>query len=271
MLAIMADGFRLITHPMTMIVYQNIVATLGLFTKPTPPLRYLAVFASIALAVPFFMTIHDRIENRVIKTFASGTVISTIMNQTDKLLIKRWNFDARGPEAGRNKQSNGSKSAKHMKRERSKSVSARFWFTAQALFSPRGVGRPSQVKNVPAFSLKDPNYVPARARFLLRTFILSVFLFIVQDIAYAQPPPPKHLTAADKQPLFGNMKSYSLEDFIFRFASTVGFWISTAATLNLIHIASAFMMVAVGVSKPGDWPPQFTSPDEAYSVRSFWG
>lgn len=245
-----------------MIVYQNIVATLGLFTKPTSPLRYLAVFASIALAVPF-MTISDRIENRVIKTFVSGTVISTIMNQTDKLLIKRWNFDARGPEAYHNKQSNGSKSAKHMKRERSKSVSARFWFTAQALFSPRDVGRPPQVKNVPAFSSKDPNYVPTRARFLLRTFILSVFLFIVQDIACAQPRPPKHLTAADKQPLFGNMKSYSLEDFIFRFASTVGFWISTAATLNLIHIAWAFMMVAVGVSKPGDWPPQFNSPDEA--------
>jgi len=139
------------------------------------------------------------------------------------------------------------------------------------IFSPRSVGRPWQVKNVPRFYSNDPSYVPSRGAFLLRTSALAVLCFLIHDISAAQPPPDVRLVAASKEAFFSRFSDISSEDLVFRIASTIGFWVNAAAYLNLFPYAWALVSVASGLGKPADWPSSFDSPTTAYSVRQFWG
>jgi len=148
---------------------------------------------------------------------------------------------------------------------------SRFWFAYDMLFSPRSVGKPWQVKNVPHFSSNDPSYVPSRAAFLLRTTTLAVLCLLIHDVSAAQPPPDARLIATSKDAFFSRLSDITSEELVFRIASTIGFWVNAVAYLCLFPYAFALLSVASGLGKPADWPSNFDWPTTAYSVRQFWG
>ena len=66
----------------------------------------------------------------------------------------------------------------------------RLRFGVHVAFSPRMTSTPYEVKNVPRFSAVDPNYVPARTAFLVRTartVLLSYFPPDLVDLVGGQP------------------------------------------------------------------------------------
>lgn len=262
-----------LTHPNGLQAIQMLLFGAAAFTKPTSSLRYAAIVGMALIAYDFHLTVHYRVENRMMKAIPAGTTVGTILGAVERLLVNRWYYEAGGPEAyQKRRQINGRAVSKKTDEAVPKQpAKSRLRFTYDMLCSPRSVGKPWQVKNVPRFSSSDPSYVPSRRAFLLHVFALSVLCFLIFDILSSQPPPNARLVAATQQPFFGRISDVTLEELIFRVASSLGYWISAAAYLSLLTYICAFFAVASGLDKPVDWPSNFDSPTTAYSVRQFWG
>lgn len=262
-----------LTHPYGLVAVQVSAFGAAAFTKPTSSLRYAALVVMVAAAYYFHLTVHDRMENRLLKTLPAGITMGSTLMAIEKLLIGKWSYEVGGPEAYRSRDNinssvNSKKTDHPLPKEPAKS---KLWFAYDMIFSPRSVGTPWQVKNVPPFSSSEPLYVPSRGAFLLRTFVLAMLCFLIHDISVAQPPPDARLVAASKDAFLSRLSDITSEELVFRVASTIGFWVNTAAYLNLYSYASALLSVASGLGKPADWPSSFDSPTTAYSVRQFWG
>ena len=262
-----------VTHPWGLLAVQIFVYGAASFTKPTSFVRNVAIVVMVTVACYFHFIVHERMENRLWKTFPSGIAVGAVLTAFERLLLRRWNYEAGGPEEYLNKgKTTGSVGAKKtIHPPLNTPAKSRFWFALDTVFSVRGVSKPWQVKNVPRFSSTDPSYVPSRRAFLLRKLALILLCFMIYDLLAAQPPPEERLVAASKQPFFRRFHDMTSEELGFRIACTLGFWISTAALLNLFTETFAFVVVFLGISKPAAWLPSFDSPTEAYSIRQFWG
>lgn len=262
-----------LTHPYGLLAVQIFVLGTAAFTKPTSSLRYAAILVMIAAACSFKLTVHDRMENRILKALPAGTTMGGILMAIERLLIGKWSYEVGGPEMFRSRNNlNGSAMSKKTEHPLpNQPARSRLWFAYDMIFSPRGVGKPWQVKNVPRFSSNDTSYVPNRGAFLLRTFTLAMICFLIHDISAAQPPPDARLVIASKYAFFSRLGDVTSEELVFRVASTIGFWVNAAAYLNLFPYACALVSLASGLGKPADWPSNFDSPTTAYSIRQFWG
>lgn len=271
--AIVITVLSALTHPYGLLAVQLSAFGAAAFTKPTSSLRYAAIVVMVAAAYYFHLTVHDRMANKMTKTLPAGITMGCTLSAIEKLLIGKWSYEIGGPEADRKKNNiNGSVNSKKMDHPSPKEPArSKFWFACDMLFSPRSVGKPWQVKNVPRFSSNDPSYVPSRGAFLLRISALAVLCFLVHDISAAQPPPDPRLIAANQEYFFSRLSDVTSEKLVFRIASTIGLWVNVAAYLSLFTYVCALLSVASGLGKPADWHPNFDSPTNAYSVRQFWG
>ena len=262
-----------VTHPWGLLAAQFFLYGAASFTKPTSSVRHVAFVVMVIVACYLNLIVHERMENRVWKTFLSGAAVTAVLTAFERLFLRRWNYEAGGPEEYPMKsETNGSVGAKKtIHPPLNTPAKSRFWFVLDTVFSVRGVGKPWQVKNVPRFSSTDPSYIPSRRAFLLRKLALISLCFMIYDLLAAQPPPEERLVAASKQAFFRRFHDMTSEELGFRIACTLGFGIGSAALLNLLTETFAFIVVALGISKPAAWLPSFNSPIEAYSLRQFWG
>jgi len=271
--AIVTTIISALAHPYGLQAVQLSAWGAAAFTKPTSSLRYAAIAVMFAAACYFHLTVHDRLENKLLKTMPAGATVFSTLNAIAKILIDKWNYEAGGPEAYRARNNiNGSVNSKKTDHSLPKEPGrSKLWFAYDMLFSPRNVGKPWQVKNVPRFLSNDPSYIPSRGAFLLRTFALVVLCFLIHDISAAQPQPDARLIAASKQPFYTRFRDVTSEELVFRIASTIVFWVNGAAYVGVFTYTFAFVAVAIGHGKPADWPANFDWPTTAYLVRQFWG
>lgn len=262
-----------LTHPIGLLAIQLSAFGAAACTKPTSSLRYATIIVMVVAAYYFHLAVHDHIDNRMMKALPAGMTVGSILSALEKLLIGKWSYEVGGPEEYRTRNNiNGSVNSKKTDHPLPKEPArSKLWFAYDVLFSPRSVGKPWQVKNVPRFSSNDPSYVPSRGAFLLRTSALLALCFLIHDFSAAQPPPDARLIAASKQPFFSRLSDVASEELVFRIISTISFWVNAAAYICLVPYACALFAVASGIGKPADWPSNFDSPTTAYSVRQFWG
>lgn len=173
-----------LTHPYGLLAVQVFVLGIAVFTKPASSLRYAGILVMIAAACYFHLTVHDRMENRILKALPAGTTMGSMLMAIQKLLIGKWSYEVGGPEMFRSRNNlNGSATSKKTDHPLpNQPARSRLWFTYDMIFSPRGVGKPWLVKNVPRFSSNDTSYVPNRGAFSLRTFTLAMICFLIHDI-----------------------------------------------------------------------------------------
>ena len=262
-----------VTHPWGLIAIQNFLLAAASFSKPTSSVRHVAIVIMVLVGCYFHLIIHDRTENRFWRSVQSATTVHTVLIAFERLLLRRWSYEAGGPEEYLKKsETNGSVEAKKtIHPPLNTPARSRFWFALDAAFSFRGIGKPWQVKNVPRFSSTDPSYIPSRRAFLLRKLASISVSIMICDLLTAQPPPAERLVAASKQPFFRRVHDITSEELGFRIACVLGFWIGNAGFLILFSETFGFVAVASGISKPAAWLPCLDSPTEAYSVRQFWG
>ncbi|KAL9076087.1 MAG: hypothetical protein Q9161_001134 [Pseudevernia consocians] len=157
------------------------------------------------------------------------------------------------------------------------SASSKYDFALSFLFGTRGINKPWQAKNVPAFS--SPNYPshplpPTRRQFLLRRSITILLSLLTLDIGTFYPLHPKIFDLATI-PLFARLPSssggISADEIVHRIANTVANWIVNYAFICFFANSWACFVVAVGWSEPGAWPPGFGSLADAWTLRRFWG
>lgn len=199
-------------------------------------------------------------------------LITYFFHAIERLLIRRWCFDADGPT---NYESN-KKKAKIVQdnvpeRVKNTSIWDKAVFAIDLLFSPRSIGKPWQINKVANYDDKNPTFVPSRRRFLVQIALQSICLFLIADFARMAPPPNPGLFGPRKIPLLTRLSQVTAEELIIRIFATVAFWVNTYIVACLIANVPSLMSVGSGLSSPASWRPTYGSLSEAYTIRKFWG
>lgn len=145
-------------------------------------------------------------------------------------------------------------------------------FSLSTLLNFRYINTPKQVKGVPKFSNRRPDYVPTRQRFLLDAILTSILSYFVLDVmtSTADPNLTDRFFSEKKIPFFSRRSEVSSLEFLMRIGATAGLGISMNCVQRGIYSIFGFFAVATRISEPKSWPPFYGSLIEAYSLRRFW-
>lgn len=261
-------------HPALLYPLQLLVIFTASFTRPDSPVRYAAVFLSGLLTWAFHKTCHNPrfFGNSVPKQFIGMLLTTYFFLAIERLLIRRWFFDAGGPTNYENSKTQAKVVLKDVpKRVHNASIWDKAVFGIDLLFSPRSIGKPWQVKNVANYNDKTPTYVPSRRQFLVRTTLVSICLFLVADFARMAPPPEDGLFGPRKIPLFTRLSEVTAEELITRILATAAYYTNTYIVTSHVANVSSLLSVGIGLSSPASWRPTYGPLSEAYTIRRFWG
>lgn len=128
------------------------------------------------------------------------------------------------------------------------------------------------MKNLPAFSSKQPDLVPSRPAFLRWTFIKVVACYLVLDTLGlgADAETDMKYFAPQHVPLLSRLSEVSAEEVATRFLSTLVTGIAICCSQEGLQSLFALAAVGVGISDVGSWRPRFGSLRDAYTIRRFW-
>ncbi|KAJ6550967.1 membrane bound O-acyl transferase family-domain-containing protein [Mycena vulgaris] len=138
------------------------------------------------------------------------------------------------------------------------SLPGRITWALTLFFNTRGVGWAHEPRG--ALPPRAPPNTP-RLKFIARQlacFCLTLLLFDLVNL---------HVRW---NPAFRFRTGLAAEGLTWRIIGTVGWAAGAAAGLTLPHYAASIVCVALGISRPQDWPPLFGSLADAASVRTFW-
>ena len=132
--------------------------------------------------------------------------------------------------------------------------------------------RNDDMRNLPAFSSKQPDSIPSRPAFLRWTFIKVVACYIVLDMLGLGADAETNMKnfSARHIPLFSRLPEVSAEEFAIRDFSTLARGIGIYCSQEGLQSLFALAAVGVGISDVRSWRPRFGSLHDAYTVRRFW-
>lgn len=133
------------------------------------------------------------------------------------------------------------------------------------LWNVRRIGTVWQVKNVPVAPKN-----PSRIAFVLKRIVVTVIAYLFVDAVVSMPPPEDHMVRADKATLI-SLQNLDIGDFIFRFSTVAGYWLTTGVLNLFMTNVGAIIAVTLGLSSPDECRPIYGPFSEAYTVRRFWG
>lgn len=132
--------------------------------------------------------------------------------------------------------------------------------------------RSDDTKNLPAFSAKQPDWVPSRPAFLRRTFIKLVACYIVLDIVGLGADAEVNVKSFSPQQtlFFRRLSEISEEEIATRVLTTLGTGITIYCFQDGLQSLFALTAVSMGISDVESWRPRFGSLRDAYTIRRFW-
>ncbi|EGD96737.1 acetyltransferase [Trichophyton mentagrophytes] len=250
-----------------------------------------AVFASSALAVGFTRpsSIY-RLAVAPILTFSTFKCITTSMDYMircpwaglvgaytitfylhylDIVLLRGWSFEAGGPSTD---PGTGKNIPNYPKKDQTDNTWERLKFGLAATCSFRHIGTPYQVKNVPRFSEKDPEYIPSRSRFLIWTAFLYAACYIFLDLITFKVDIDTNLKYFTQKnvPFFTRLPDISGDEIVMRVINTIISGLIMICVQRSFYSLVGFFSVLLGISEPREWPPYFGSLSQAFTLRRTW-
>lgn len=132
---------------------------------------------------------------------------------------------------------------------------------AVSLFSsPRGVGWAHEPTSV--LPPHPPLDIP-RVTFVIQRLSYAFAIFLLHDAANL------HVRWNDVYRPDG--PGYTGRGWPGRFVAAIGYGTSAYSAMMLLSILLSALTVAVGLSRPEEWPLLFGGPREAWTIRRFWG
>lgn len=151
----------------------------------------------------------------------------------------------------------------------------RLKWTVDLVSNPRGIGTPWQARNLPAFSRKDPHYVPSRRRFIIQRIATGLTFYAML----------KTFNLAQEKIYFANLQSGDYSEYKESIVRRIGevsphelfirAWLPLSSFFALWcryqywHSSVSVIFVILG-DEPRRWPPLYGSLRDAYSLRQFW-
>lgn len=264
-----------ITNPwITLIVSRPIFALGAGFTSPDSPQR-LALFAVLSiytwLCLSNFSTYIQ--STGYLASIIASAIVSPPVVYFDRLLHRKWKYEDRHAifEMG---------SHKHAKNDAQNPPSAseedtfgsRYAFGDMVGGTVRGPGTPWEVKGLPPFSSRDPQWVPSPFTFIAWRIAILISCYILNDyVINARAALDPDLMLPSKVPFFTRIREVTREELVTRLTVGISTWVAGYCLLQVLFGIPALIAVGIKPSSVVGWHPVFGSLLDAYTMRGFWG
>ena len=273
-------ALRLLSNPFIVWYLGNVIqALVAGFTGPQSSLRpvgfvLLSIFAWYNVSTfPARYTTTGTIGRCICGSFACMPII-----YFDRLIVRKWVYGdgqaciEESPKEKPDSKDEKPSGANENANGKVPSFGTRFKYGLDIGNSQRGMGLPWQVKNVPQFSSRDPNYVPTRYQFLARKFLTVVVCWVAHDIFIdVQLKLNRVLMFPGYVPFLARLSRVSREEVIVRVISSISYWIVQYCMIQFFYGLAAIMSVSQNPKDLKLWRPLFGSFSDAYTLREFWG
>ncbi|KAF2691970.1 hypothetical protein K458DRAFT_482614 [Lentithecium fluviatile CBS 122367] len=262
-------------HPILYLVFQLILTVfITGFTQPDSRLRPIGLVGStlcVVQCIPLCMTYMVRVPWAAL---VGGYSVTHLYHYLDIVLLSRWSFLHNAPVSGLVRPSPSPKSNDEVPAENKKATGedtflARLLFGLKLTASFRFVGTLYEVRNTPrAVIVKRGD----RTYFLWRTFATIAISYAFLDAISVMNDPAiasKYLDL-DKIPLLFRLHEVTAEEILVRAFTVLAAGIGLNCVQGGLYNVFALLGVAIHVSEPKDWPPFYGSPQDAYTLTSFW-
>ena len=287
-----SSSLRLL-HPITVFLFQAALTICAVgFTTPSSVIRLAMIPLILACMYAVRSDYLDSFPREVFASIVAGSTYSGFLQYLDIVILSQWSFDGHDPEIDvpklqrrpitREKMSTlGDKTNKGADVTSvgdppfSASFSAmnrRFQYGYFINSANRLIGTDHQVKNVPNYITSDPDFVPSRARFLLRKISIFCICYLALDLATVSANPPENNSQfrLEKIPFFRRLGEVNSDEIIQRLVASVANWAAAYCVMQCYMGAWAAFCVALG-DDPKYWRPNFGPLSEGYTIRRFWG
>ena len=266
----------LVTNPWIFLIASRPIFAIGAgFTSPSSYSR-IAVFA--ILSIYAWLCISNFSKYIQSTGFLSSTIAAAIFTLPliyfDRLIYRKWTFEDRRAifgtacisSASDDKDEAGSVS------EDQDTFGSRFAFGQEVAGTVRGPGLSWEVKNLPAFSSSDHQWVPSPIHFILWRLAVIISCFFLNDYMIDVKMALDHdLMLPSNVPFFSRIGQVTRGECWTRFLVGVSTWLQAYCSIQLLFSCPALLGVCF---KPNDvalWRPVFGSILDAYTLRGFWG
>ncbi|CAA7263535.1 unnamed protein product [Cyclocybe aegerita] len=141
-----------------------------------------------------------------------------------------------------------------------KPFASRLWWAAHLYFNPRAVGWSHEARGkLPSRPTEKTalSFTISQLSFVARCFLLYT---VAVYLSHQNPYFNRH---GDSSDITGFARLWQL--------GTVLYFIMVSLGLSIQYTYLSIVWVALGLSKPKDWPRLFGSPADMYTIRRFWG
>lgn len=266
-------------RPVALVLVEVATTILAVgFTLPSS--KYIRMHGMILVAACTYFTVQTtrgHVSNVMVANVLAGNAMTYLLRYLELALLEKWSFDDRGPTRMKSLEKEQNNAIKLKKETLAYPRQATAWqrlkFGASVTLNPRQLNTPHQIRNVPTWSKKDPQYVPSRGEFLRRTAVKVLLSYLIVDICTlgAQPERNDVLFSDEKVRFFARLDSVSLQELLIRVSASLILWLNIWCIFNILHGSLMVFAVGSGFTSVKDWRPPFGSLSEAYSVRRFWG
>lgn len=265
-----------VTNPWIFLIVSRPIFAVGAgFTSPNSYFR-IAVFA--ILSIYAWLCISNFSKYIQSTGFLSSTVAAAILTLPmvyfDRLIYRKWTFEDRQAIFGTacvKSASDDSDEAGNVSEDQD-TFGSRFAFGQEVAGTVRGPGMSWEVKNLPAFSSSDPQWVPSPINFILWRLAVIISCFILNDYVVDVKMAVDHdLMLPSNVPFFSRIGHVTRAECWTRLIVGVSTWLNAYCGIQLLFSCPALISVCF---KPNDvalWRPVFGSILDAYTIRGFWG
>lgn len=270
----------LLLHPVILVILQIFIIALAIGLTSPNTITRLAGLPLVAVAAWLVvMTCSDYLP-RAWVTVVAGNGPTYFLRYIELVLLCKWSFDTGRPitSRGNTREPTVSKGeawktgTSRGKLTRTGTSWERLRFGLRLVVSPRMVDTPYEVRNVPHFTSQS-NEVPSRGQFPRQNAGAIIISYIVVDLSTlgARPDQNETLFAERTVPLLTRLGDVTVEELVIRTMSTLMLCVNVVCFMHISYGIMAFTAVALGLSDVRSWRPPFGSPEEAYTLRRFWG
>ncbi|PPR01958.1 hypothetical protein CVT24_011107 [Panaeolus cyanescens] len=221
------------------------IISLSIWPSPYRPILFLpVVFLSAFVIFRSGISLQD-----YYATYAIGIKLTTItlLTSTDILLSE--------PQSEFRTKDHQSRSAYNS----SSPFLSRLWWGLCVWINPRGINFAHEPKNLPPRPTETTN----RAFYRRQIKGIVPYLILWELVGWLNRSNPYYYQLVDPSSITGYRRLWRL--------AGVTYWFHLAYMLSPGYRLMSIVGVALGLSKPRNWPDMFASPREAYTIRRFWG
>lgn len=264
------------TNPLIFLFTSNLIFTFGAgFTSPNSFFRF-TVFAILStyawLCISNFPTYIQ--STGLLATLLAAGVVSVPLVYFDRLIYRKWRFEDRWAIFGTAfvKSANGDREKACSISEDEDTLRSRFVFGQEVAGTVRGPGTAWEVKNLPAFSTSDYQWVPAPTTFILWKLAIIISCLVLNDyVVDAKMAMDHDLMLPSKIPFLSRIGHVTLGECRTRLVVGLSTWLNYYFFIQIAFGCPALISVCFKPSGVAIWRPVFGSMLDAYTVRGFWG